>query len=136
MGCHGLDSSDPALGLMASPCKHGNEPSGSVKCWEILEELTRSWLLKKDSAPRSYVISYFFYLEVCGDSGSRSCVRGDTPEAVSEQFSFKRTRRNTHKSWPPTNFDVSVCQLTRSRMSRSYKHSFFARDGSEDGPVT
>jgi hypothetical protein len=27
------------------PCEHGNEPSGSIKFWEILE-----WLLKKGSA--------------------------------------------------------------------------------------
>jgi hypothetical protein len=34
-------------------CEHGNEPSGSIKCWEILEQL-RNWrLLKKDSAPWS-----------------------------------------------------------------------------------
>jgi hypothetical protein len=32
-------------------CGHGNEPSGSVKCWKILEELSNWWLLKKDSAP-------------------------------------------------------------------------------------
>jgi hypothetical protein len=35
------------------PCKHGNKPSGSIKCWEILEWL-RNWrLLKKGSAPWS-----------------------------------------------------------------------------------
>jgi hypothetical protein len=33
--------------------EHGNEPSGSIKCWKILEWL-RNWrLLKKDSAPWS-----------------------------------------------------------------------------------
>jgi hypothetical protein len=32
-------------------CDHGEEPSGSIKCWEILESL-RSWkLLKKDLSP-------------------------------------------------------------------------------------
>jgi hypothetical protein len=32
-------------------CEHGNEPSGSIKCWEFLEWL-HSWrLLKKGSAP-------------------------------------------------------------------------------------
>jgi hypothetical protein len=31
--------------------EHGNEPSGSIKCWEIFEWL-RDWRLrKKDSAP-------------------------------------------------------------------------------------
>jgi hypothetical protein len=33
----------------------GNEPSGSIKCWEILEEL-HSWrLLKKGLSQWSYV---------------------------------------------------------------------------------
>jgi hypothetical protein len=32
------------------PCEHGNEPSGSIKCWEFLE--LHNWqLLKKGSAP-------------------------------------------------------------------------------------
>jgi hypothetical protein len=38
------------------PCEHGNEPSGSIKFWEILEWL-RNWrLLKKDSTPWSYLV--------------------------------------------------------------------------------
>jgi hypothetical protein len=32
-------------------CEHGNEPSGSIKFWKILEYL-RDWrILKKDSVP-------------------------------------------------------------------------------------
>jgi hypothetical protein len=38
-------------------CKHGNENSGSRKCWEILEWLSDWWLLKKDSAPWSLLVS-------------------------------------------------------------------------------
>jgi hypothetical protein len=34
-------------------CEHGNEPSGSVKGEEFLDELRNCWLLKKDSAPQS-----------------------------------------------------------------------------------
>jgi hypothetical protein len=34
---------------------HGNELSGSIKCWEILEELSNWRLLKKGPAPWSYV---------------------------------------------------------------------------------
>jgi hypothetical protein len=30
---------------------HGNEPSGSIKCWKVLEQLHDWWLLKKGSAP-------------------------------------------------------------------------------------
>jgi hypothetical protein len=32
-------------------CEHGDEPSGSIKCSEILEWLRKWWLLKKGSAP-------------------------------------------------------------------------------------
>jgi hypothetical protein len=32
-------------------CEHGIEPSGSIKCWEVLEELHNLRLLKKGSAP-------------------------------------------------------------------------------------
>jgi hypothetical protein len=34
-------------------CEHGNEPPGSIKCWEILEWLSDWRLLKKNSAPWS-----------------------------------------------------------------------------------
>jgi hypothetical protein len=40
-------------GPVGGCCEHGNEPSGSIKCWTILEWL-RTWqLLKKGSAPWS-----------------------------------------------------------------------------------
>jgi hypothetical protein len=32
-------------------CEHGDEPSGSIKCWEVLEQLYNWRLLKKGSAP-------------------------------------------------------------------------------------
>jgi hypothetical protein len=31
--------------------KHGDEPSGSIKCWEVLEWMHNWRLLKKGSAP-------------------------------------------------------------------------------------
>jgi hypothetical protein len=31
-------------------CEYGNEPSASIKCWEILEYLSNQRLLKKGSA--------------------------------------------------------------------------------------
>jgi hypothetical protein len=37
MGRYGLDSIGSGLGPVAGFCEHGNEPSGSIKCWEILE---------------------------------------------------------------------------------------------------
>jgi hypothetical protein len=32
-------------------CEHGNEPSGSIKFWEVLEWLRSGRLLEKGSAP-------------------------------------------------------------------------------------
>jgi hypothetical protein len=44
---------------MAGSYEHGNEPSDSIKCWEILEQLSNWWLFRKDSAPRSsYIVQY------------------------------------------------------------------------------
>jgi hypothetical protein len=39
-------------------CEHGNELSGTIKCWEILERLRNWWLLKKGSAPLSELVIY------------------------------------------------------------------------------
>jgi hypothetical protein len=36
MGWHGLDSSGSGHGAVEGSCEHGNEPSGSIKCWETL----------------------------------------------------------------------------------------------------
>jgi hypothetical protein len=35
LGWGGMDWID--LGPVEGPCEYGNEPSGSIKCWEILE---------------------------------------------------------------------------------------------------
>jgi hypothetical protein len=32
-------------------CEHGNEPLGSIKCWEVFEWLHNWRFLKKRSAP-------------------------------------------------------------------------------------
>jgi hypothetical protein len=36
---------------MEGSCEHGNKSSGSIKCWEILEQLHNWRLLKKGLAP-------------------------------------------------------------------------------------
>jgi hypothetical protein len=40
---------------MEGSCEHGNETSGSIKCWKSLEELHNWQLHKKGSAPGSLV---------------------------------------------------------------------------------
>jgi hypothetical protein len=46
IGWNGVDWID-----MAQDGEHGIEPSGSIKCWEVLEGLHNWRLLKKGSAP-------------------------------------------------------------------------------------
>jgi hypothetical protein len=36
---------------MEGSCEHGNEPLGSIKCWEVLQWVHNWRLLKKGSAP-------------------------------------------------------------------------------------
>jgi hypothetical protein len=38
-------------GQVEGSCEHGIEPSGSIKCWGVLEGLHNWRLLKKGSAP-------------------------------------------------------------------------------------
>jgi hypothetical protein len=52
MGWDGVDWVDLAQeGPVEGSCEHGDEPSGSIKCWEVLEWLHNWRLLKKVSAP-------------------------------------------------------------------------------------
>jgi hypothetical protein len=37
IGEYGVDSSGSGQGPVVSSCEHGNEPSGSIKYWEIIE---------------------------------------------------------------------------------------------------
>jgi hypothetical protein len=37
--------------LSGGLCEHGNEPSGFIKCCEVLEQLHNWQFLKKDLAP-------------------------------------------------------------------------------------
>ena len=53
MWVYGPDWADPGQRQVADACECGNEPSGSVKCGEFLDQLQTSQLLKKDSAPWS-----------------------------------------------------------------------------------
>ena len=53
MWVYGLDWAGPGQRQVADACECGNEPSGSVKCGEFLDQLQTSQLLKKVSAPWS-----------------------------------------------------------------------------------
>jgi hypothetical protein len=66
---------------VAGSCEHDNKPSGSIKCWEILEELSNWWLLKKDSIPLNYflkLVDVFICDGLCFHCGkNRSVLRGN-----------------------------------------------------------
>jgi hypothetical protein len=51
MGWYGLDRSGLDEGPVEGSCEQGNEPSGSIKCSEVLQLLHNWYLLKKGSAP-------------------------------------------------------------------------------------
>ena len=53
MWVYGLNWPGPGQRQVADVCECGNEPSGSAKCGEFLDQLQTSQLLKKDSAPCS-----------------------------------------------------------------------------------
>jgi hypothetical protein len=48
---YGMESSGSRETAEEGSCEDGNEPSGSIKCWEILERLSSWRLLKKNPAP-------------------------------------------------------------------------------------
>jgi hypothetical protein len=53
MGCYRLEPSTSGQGPVASSCEHGNELSGSIEFWEVLEWLRDCRFLKKELAPGS-----------------------------------------------------------------------------------
>jgi hypothetical protein len=60
VGRRGLDSSGSGQGPVADCCERGNEPLGSIKDGEFLDWLSDCLLLKKDSAPWSWLVGWFF----------------------------------------------------------------------------
>ena len=51
VGCGDMDWID--LGQLAGTCECGNEPLGSIKCREFLDQLEEGQHLKMDSAAQS-----------------------------------------------------------------------------------
>jgi hypothetical protein len=49
--CCGMDWSGSGYVQLESSCELGNEPSGSIKCWETTEWLHNLWPLEWNSAP-------------------------------------------------------------------------------------
>jgi hypothetical protein len=46
MGWYGLDLFGSGYGPLEGSCEYGHKPSGSRKCWGVLEQL-RNWRLRK-----------------------------------------------------------------------------------------
>jgi hypothetical protein len=45
MGWYGLDWLGSGQGPVEGSCEHGNEPSGSIKFWEVLEWLSFAFII-------------------------------------------------------------------------------------------
>ena len=78
MWVYELDWAGPGQRQMAEACECGNEPSGSVKCGEFLDQLQTSQLLKKDSAPWSK----YEYMPVPVAARSKVQVYGRSPGGI------------------------------------------------------
>ena len=85
MWVYGLDLTGPGQRQVADACECGNEPSGSVKCGEFLDQLQTSQLLKKDFASWS------------SGSGSGSGGGGEGGGGSSINASFFQYSVNEHK---------------------------------------
>jgi hypothetical protein len=57
MGWCGLDWSGSGYGPVEGFCEYGNEPPGSLKCWEVLEWLHSWWPLEQCSDLQSQSVS-------------------------------------------------------------------------------
>ena len=67
MGC-GLNQAGLGQGQVADTCEFGNEPLGSIKRGEFLDQRKTGQLLKKDSAPwskdeMSLSLKYHIYIQ-------------------------------------------------------------------------
>jgi len=56
VGCGGLDWID--LAQDTERCKCSKELAGSIKCREFIDWLRKYWLLRKDSGPWSWLVSW------------------------------------------------------------------------------
>ena len=90
MWVYGLDSAGPGQGQVADACECGNEPSGSVKCGEFLDQLQTSQLLKKDSVPWSKQAS-IDWKAVIDASGPTDCLATSVTLTAAE---LSRTAQN------------------------------------------
>ena len=57
---YGLNRAGSGQGKVAGACECGNEPSGSIKCGEFLDQMQTCQLLKKDSPVWSKYVSTNF----------------------------------------------------------------------------
>ena len=73
---YGLDRSGSGYGQVAGTCECGNEPSGSIKCGEFLDQLRIGQFLKKNSTPWSEEVSKCAHKTVRGNIILRYTVVG------------------------------------------------------------
>jgi hypothetical protein len=104
MGRYELAASGSGQGPVASCCEHGNEPSGSVKCVEFLEQLNDHQRHNKDSVLNTPVEHTWAPSRLCS---------GNTINLHSGGAWFKSRphRRSSSLSTPPTSLGAILRQL-------------------------
>jgi hypothetical protein len=53
MRWYGLDKYGSGQGPVEGSCEHGDQPSGSIKCWKVLQYLY-NWQLRKNSPSQNF----------------------------------------------------------------------------------
>ena len=62
---YGLDQSGSRQGKLLGSCECGDEPPGSIKCEEFLDQLRNGQLLRKDSVQGSQLFTIYSLLTNC-----------------------------------------------------------------------
>jgi hypothetical protein len=79
-----------------SSCECGNEPSGSIKCWETIKLLHNLWLLEWYSAPQSLLVILIFTFSTVDEKTEGSGLSGS-----------KHYQNSVSSTIPPeSNFDL------------------------------
>jgi hypothetical protein len=123
MGRYGLDSSGSEQGLLwgGGSCQQGNESSGFIKCWEILDYLSDCWLLENVSAPWSQLMfattgirvqAWWEFSFRCGTRKSSQSIRWISSGRYSEGSESRQTSKIW--SWAPWDSEPRITVLAKA----------------------
>jgi hypothetical protein len=105
-------------------CQHGNECSGFIKCWEILDYLSDCWLLENVSAPWSSLMfaSTGIGVQACCEFSLRCATRKSSQvhSLDSERVGPWRLRKPSNSkiwSWVPWDSEPRITVLAKASIN-------------------